>query len=458
MEWEQSLPSSVVTTLLVLLLDVVALLLFDTAFLRVAAFLNARELYDAHNAINVSDVWLESLSGRSHGPLWFRKLHVLLKLALLACSITVGLSIDGFTENRFVRLEDQTILVPHVRRIADVGITQFSIFSTDVLFVKAAYGCGYSDYNDSTGLNTRTIWNARALEPVHHDLQSMDIKAIPLECLSNKSNFSVSPVRYRVVNHTNAVTSRSCIKSVPNLTEIQNGTFNVSMSSTCPWHSLRLKCSSKFLGACALTMEMGDQQVLCTWRYNFETKQHHFLLWETSMMRRKRDEETLLMMAKYMDAGLRVPPQVLDHITLFRAANRSILQVQGRSFRTRINARLFVPGFAVISAIVSLLIVTALISHAIMVRKKRLNYALGLRMAEIARFARRDAGDILGESLFVKMHLDFPRLTLSGVVENCGSWDTGEVMKASRLLDRDNCCIFDESTRTRSLGESSVPA
>lgn len=100
------MPSSIATTISVLSLDVFALWILDFALLRVAAYLNGRVLYDEHNSVEISDVWFEGISGHSHGPMWFRKSQVVLKMLLLVCSMIVGLSIDGFTGDRVLRLPD----------------------------------------------------------------------------------------------------------------------------------------------------------------------------------------------------------------------------------------------------------------------------------------------------------------------------------------------------------------
>lgn len=262
MKWELSVPSSVATTVLVLLLDVIALWCLDFALRRVAAYLNARAVYDAHNAVNISDVWFERISGHDHGPMWFRTFQASLKLVLRACSILVGLSIDGFSQP----LDGQTVLEHRVRCMAQVGIGGFNNFSTYVLFVKNAYLCGYVDFNDTNGVVTHIIWNARGREPISSS-QYRPAGRVSLEWLSEKNNFAVPPVRYRVVNRSNALSSRPCIKSVPSLLQIQMGQFNVTMAP-CPWHSPHLEYQAAYLGGCAFTLEKIEDEVLFTWSYN----------------------------------------------------------------------------------------------------------------------------------------------------------------------------------------------
>lgn len=109
-----------------------------------------------------------------------------------------------------------------------------------------------------------------------------------------------------------------------------------------------------------------------------------------------------------------------------------------KSFGTRINVTLFLSGFIILWAIIAGFTLTSALSHFIMTRKKRSEYALGLRVAEIARFARRNVGAIQDESLFVKLHQDVPHLTVSGVAENCGTWRVEKVLGA--MVDIDYNC------------------
>lgn len=189
-----SLPSSVVSTLLVLVVDVIALWFLDRALRGVAAYLNAAEVYDERKSIKTSDVWFERVSGRSHGPVWFRKTQVAVKAGMLICSIAVGLSIDGVTRKQKVRLLNQTVLVPRLRRTAQLGIGGLNNFSNDVVFVSFAQQCKSADGNDSFGMQT-TYWNARSLETFDANGYGKDLD---MECLSEKNGFSTKLAQIRV--------------------------------------------------------------------------------------------------------------------------------------------------------------------------------------------------------------------------------------------------------------------
>lgn len=104
------------------------------------------------------------------------------------------------------------------------------------------------------------------------------------------------------------------------------------------------------------------------------------------------------------------------------------MKVKGRYLRTVIDVHQFLAGLIFMLLIVSCFIATALVLHVIMVRKHRSDYALGLTFPEVARFARTNEGDIQGEELFLKLHTDFPHLTVSGVSGNCGTWTPNEVL------------------------------
>lgn len=116
---------------------------------------------------------------------------------------------------------------------------------------------------------------------------------------------------------------------------------------------------------------------------------------------------------------------------------------------------LFLTGFIILLVIVAAFSVTAVASHVIMARKKRSDYALGLRVAEMARFARRKVGDIQGESLFVKLDLELPHLTVSGVSESSGTWSTDEVLRAE-FEHGHGVVVDDDSIHTSSLNQNIV--
>lgn len=162
MKWDLSFPSSVVSSLLVLVVDVIALWFLDRALLRISAFLNAGEVYDARKSIKTSDVWFKCISGRSYAPVSFRKTQVAVKLGMLVCSIAVGLSIDGVTQKEQAQLVDQTVLVPRVRRKAQLGIGGLKNFSSGVRLVVTAERCRSAAGNDSSGIQT-VYWNARSI-------------------------------------------------------------------------------------------------------------------------------------------------------------------------------------------------------------------------------------------------------------------------------------------------------
>lgn len=122
MTWEIALSSSLASTFLDIVLDVFAIWLIDAALIRIAVFLNACELYDEHNTIQISDVWFVGLTGRSHGPMWFRKTQVAVKVLLLVWSISIGLSNNPTQYNVLGAGPGQIVLVRQERRMAQLGI------------------------------------------------------------------------------------------------------------------------------------------------------------------------------------------------------------------------------------------------------------------------------------------------------------------------------------------------
>lgn len=204
---------------------------------------------------------------------------------------------------------------------------------------------------------------------------------------------------------------------------------DIQTAKRCSWRLTNSHCQFRHIGGCAVTLDFGDDQVLLLYR-RIREQAYSRLLGRYKWFR-KRDAETVRMIAMYVDYGYPADPSSLDFLTSFQPGKRCIMQEKGKSFGTRINATLFLTGFIALWAIFACFIVTSTMSHFRMMRKRRSRYALALRVAEIARFARRNVGDIQGESLFVKLHLDVPHLTVSGVAENCGIWSVRDVLAAN---------------------------
>lgn len=409
------MPSSIATTISVLSLDVFALWILDFALLRVAAYLNGRVLYDEHNSVEISDVWFEGISGHSHGPMWFRKSQVVLKMLLLVCSMIVGLSIDGFAGDRLLRLPDQTVVVRRDRRLSKLGIGGYKNFSSEVLFVLETFSCGFDSPDISLGTprgNLLTVLNAQSLVPIGHEQYGV-IPAV--ECLSEKNNFS-EPAVLRVGTFIENV--NECGIRLPSRQSIQSGIFNISVIG-CPWRLTQSHCQAVHHGSCAFTLERGEDQVLTT--VDYRTSQNAINMDSAGIKTwRRRDLNTIQIVAKYLDFGLEVNPRALDYLTAFEAEKRSIMKVNGTALRTRIDLRKFLSGLIIMLATISAFVLYASVLHVTMMRNKRSEYALGLRVAEVARFAlaesaSSDAADIPGNSLFLEPHSDFPHLTVSGV-------------------------------------------
>lgn len=106
------------------------------------------------------------------------------------------------------------------------------------------------------------------------------------------------------------------------------------------------------------------------------------------------------------------------------------MKVKGSTLHTKIDVRLFLTGLMIIFAVVAVFTGTAVVSHFIMVRKRRANYALGMRIADVARMAKTDTSDIHCETLFLKLHSDFPHLRVSGENLSCGKGSVEDVLLA----------------------------
>lgn len=278
MKWEIPLSASVASTSLVLVLDVLALWLIDVSLVQIAAYLNALEICDRQNAVEISDVLFESLTGRSHGPMWFRKAQVGLKVVLLACSIAVGLSINAFEYRLSVPVPYQTVLVNRKRGMAQLGIGNPPFmdlaqnFSSDVTFVLLATGeCFSAVISATSGKTTRVHWNA---SPSMEFLPAQYSRNFSIVCLQKREeppndDFHAPPLirREELWESISRKDLLQCAPKLPTLSEIQSGIFTISISK-CPRRLTHYHCQAKHRRGCALTLELGKYQVLETFDYN----------------------------------------------------------------------------------------------------------------------------------------------------------------------------------------------
>lgn len=151
-------------------------------------------------------------------------------------------------------------------------------------------------------------------------------------------------------------------------------------------------------------MELGEHQALQTADYNFK---HLPLVPEFSTFQpwRKREADMVLMAAMYVDSGLRASPDQLDFVTLYESGKGSYMVLPRKAVGTEIDLALFLPGFITILVMVACLVLAGLCSQTI-VRNIRSEHALGLLVAEEARFARKDNCHLQGKPLFLTRRAD----------------------------------------------------
>lgn len=262
-----------------------------------------------------------------------------------------------------------------------IGIGGFKNFSHDVMFVHRSAYCGSADFNSSTGRFLHTFWNARSQSSFGHNEYGQDVSAT---CLSDSNGFSVPPVLQVDVEPGMQV---RCLLNRPKLEDIKSGTVNIRGVPNCPWRLTHVYCQAEYTGSCAITLELGDNQILVI--EDFKNASVAAISMSTTLKSsQKLDAATVRMAAMYIDFGLEATPFQLAHITSFQAGKRSIVEVKRDSFLTAIDVRMFLSGLLVMLTIFSTIIVVALVSHCTMVRTQRSDYALGLHLVEVARFAR----------------------------------------------------------------------
>lgn len=78
-------PSTVISTVTVLVVDVLVLWFVHHALLKIGALLTVRQVLLKKMPVRFSEMTFEYLTGRTHGPLWFRYTQALVKVICLCC-------------------------------------------------------------------------------------------------------------------------------------------------------------------------------------------------------------------------------------------------------------------------------------------------------------------------------------------------------------------------------------
>lgn len=326
------------------------------------------------------------------------------------------------------------MLVRRNRGMALVGIgnppfaKELQNFSNDVTFVLSAYSCALTTANTSSDIITQIHFNAI----LDADTLPTEYNAIWPDTVAHCLDFSYPrQVIHRAEKLWVSISRNDflrCDPAPPSLDEIKSEIYRIRKSK-CPWRLTHYNCQAEHRGSCALTLEFGEHQVLPTFDYNTVQTPHAPEFSDFKSLR-KWDVEMVQMAAMCVDAGLQASPDALNFVMSYQAGKGEYVSFSERhpSNGSQIELSWFLPGFITILTIVSGFIASAVLSHVAMKRNNRSDYALGLRIAEIARFAQIDAVDIQGDALFLKLLSDFPSLSVSGVAKNCGTWNAEEVL------------------------------
>lgn len=89
--YEVAIPSAVLSTITVLVVDVLVVLLIHHSLLKMGKLLALRHVLLKKKAIRISEMRFEDLTGRTHGPIWFRYTQALLKVMVFAASVMLSL-------------------------------------------------------------------------------------------------------------------------------------------------------------------------------------------------------------------------------------------------------------------------------------------------------------------------------------------------------------------------------
>lgn len=83
-EFQVVVPSAILLTITVLIDDVLVIWLVHQSLLKIGALLSMHQVINKKTPVRIT--------GRTHGPVWFRYTQALLKILVFAASVTLGLS------------------------------------------------------------------------------------------------------------------------------------------------------------------------------------------------------------------------------------------------------------------------------------------------------------------------------------------------------------------------------
>lgn len=423
---EVAIPSAILSTITVLVVDVLVVLLLHHSLLKMGTLLAMRQLLAKKKALRVSELWFEYLTGRTHGPPWFRYVQALLKTIVFAASIVLSLSLNGSSRDLLERIPGQTILVQNPRNLDNVGLGyQASIHSKNISqelsFTLQIQSCTDQDPN----------------KVVYHNLRSK----IPLtrtylkeppgfECLTTRRNYSQPPLlsmdaNQKVAKHcTVAFTRQSSVEEGalgPNSSAVKGkfsaaarGCNGSALSFDCFEGPFRTACLAHYIadGTERITAVFGDSK-----EFNTEVSLR-------SVPPLRRGNDTLAIVARYVayDPSIDVAQWYLAAVHQ-AAPNSTVHAIRGQQSVTEINLLLFRPSSAIIGTVLVSCCVLGLASMALMIYSHSDVLDLGFSPQEVARLAAMEHGKRQeSNTWYLHMHPHQPCITVSTDSTKKGHW------------------------------------
>lgn len=432
-----AVPSVIVSTIAVLVVDVLVIWLVHHSLLRFGSFLTLRQVLNKKRPVLISEIWFEDFTGRTHGPLWFRYTQALLKITVFFASIALSLSLKGSSQGRVSELRNQTILVQNPRSMRTMGLGQGrNNYTQEVAFTKMFGVCQDRD------LTTTSYYNMRSKSPLRKIYSTTPPE---FECLMKHRRY----VNRALLTRTDSPRARSKCKFrftakatvvkeniAPN-SFVASGKYAVVVSG-CKVDTVTLECfHGPFAIACAaFYIEQGKYGLANAVKISNGAQRTGWGF----IPPLRRGKDTLAIIARYLAHDGTMRWRHAFRTSLYQAVpNSSVYAVEGQTLVTEVKPWLFWPSMVIIIVVLAGCSSLGLASMAVMKYTKCDVLDVGLSPEQVVRLASMNSEEPQERKLwYLQLHPNRPYITVCTDSVQNGKWAEEEVRNKYRKREKNS--------------------
>lgn len=422
--------SAILSTIMVVVVDVLVVCLVLHSLHAVGAFLTARRVLSQQKSMSISEMRFEEFTGRTRGPLWFRYTQALLKIMVFSASIVMSLSLNGGTRPRIEKMSNQTILVQTPRNLQTLGLgdqrNSSSNFSQELLFTLQQTLCGDNNPEETV------FYNFRSTALLNNTYSNRSTVPFEIRCLNERNNYCHPPLRSE-----NTLPGRwKCNPEFPIFPDEVQGNFTAP-EQNCSFTAFAFDCfaGSRVISCAAFFTDERGEWLLSNVYFRTGGRNPTAASVPSGL---RRGNETLAVILRYLAHDPTLSATQCLQMALYQAAPNSIVNAISQKTKavTEIKKILFLPSLAIISAVLVICCCLGLIAKAMMIYTKRDTLDLGSSPEEVARLATMKPGERKErKAWYLKIHPDSPHVTISTDSTNKGIWPEEEVVNKYRKRD-----------------------